>query len=131
MTRWIVAFPVAGFAYALGLALIGAVWKSVGVDASAAVMMAATLGTAAAAYAGILVAPPQNRKVATYVFVGVFVSLAALFLLANLIKHTSMVVNLNFTAGSVLGGLVVLWTRPIIELGRKDKPSSNDRGRRA
>lgn len=128
MARWIAALPAALIFYALGLALIGAAWKRVGGDASVSVMIAATLGTAAAAYAGIFVAPPQNRKVATYVFVGGFVLLSILFLLADL-KHT--VGNSYFVAGSIVGGLIVLLTRPIIELGRKDKPSVNGKSRHA
>ena len=126
-TRWLIAVPAAILAGVIGLALVAVVWKSLAWNATNAQMAAATLGTIAAAYAGILVAPPQNRKIASYVFVGILVAVSIGFLLASLVEHTSMIANLNMVAGSIVGGFIVLRTRPLIELGRNDNSSRSDK----
>ena len=64
--------------------------------------------TILAAFVGILIAPPQHRKAARYIFIAMPVALSAVLILDNFVEHTVNVANeFEEIAGSVMGGLIV------------------------
>lgn len=62
------------------------------------------LGTIACALVGSFIAPSDQRKLASRVFVGAVVAVSGILLIDSLVEHTFKVLNAFDVTGSLLGG---------------------------
>jgi hypothetical protein len=110
--RWVLAILAAAVAFILGFALVAVVWQHFGGaragDAGTSYMWAVALGTMAGASVGSFIAPPDQRKLSSRVFVGAVVATSAILLIVSLVDHTFKVTNAFDVMGSLLGGGISL-----------------------
>src|ERR1700761_7136600 len=108
--RWVIAAQAAAVAFIAGFVLFVMISQHIGGVGGAGVAYAwsVAFGTIAGAVVGSFIAPPDQRKLASRVFVGALVALLATYLIVSFVDHTFKFTNALDVAGSLLGGGIVL-----------------------